>query len=157
MTILCIEDEPALLEDLAEALTDAGYHVLQARNGEEGLEMIKDHRPDLVISDISMPRMDGYGLLKEVRQNNRQLAQMPFIFLSALSARDERIKGLDCGADEYLTKPVDFDVLVSKVHSIHRMRERMRKDFEADTARLLERQQANQEDPPDEDESIDLV
>ena len=156
-TIVCIEDEPDLLEDLAEALTDAGYNVLQAKNGEEGLEMIKDHRPELVVSDISMPGMDGYDLLKEVRENNRQLAQMPFIFLSALSARDERIKGLDSGADEYLTKPVDFDVLVSKVQSIFRMRERMRKDFEVDRARLLEHQQDVYGETPDEDEDIVLA
>ena len=137
--ILCIEDDRDLLEDLVEELTEARYDVLQAGDGQQGLWIIKRYQPELVISDISMPGMNGYELLREVRERNLQLAQTPFIFLSALAARDERIKGLNCGADDYLTKPVDYDVLVSKVGSILRMRQRMRKQFEEDTARLVER------------------
>ena len=140
-TILCIEDDIHLLDDLSEELSEAGYRVEQARNGQDGLDKIQSCHPDLVISDISMPGMDGYDVLKAVRGDGKQYAQMPFIFLSALAARDERLKGLDAGADEYLTKPVDFDVLISKVQSILRMNERIKRDYEEDAARLLERHQ----------------
>lgn len=152
--ILCIEDDPNLLKDLAEELQDAGFQVEQARSGQEGLEKIVANQPDLVISDISMPGMDGYAVLKEVRGSSRNFAQMPFIFLSAFAARDERIKGLDGGADEYLTKPVDFDMLISKVQSILRMNARIRKDYQEDAARLLQRQQdlyAGTGSKPDDD------
>lgn len=137
-TILCIEDEPDILESLVEELSDTGYLALAARDGREGLETIIRERPDLVICDISMPVMDGYELLKAVRANGSH-ARMPFVFLSALTDRDERIRGLHEGADEYLTKPVDFSILLSKVEAILRMRRRMQADRRDDTSRKVGR------------------
>ncbi len=114
-TILCIEDESVMREAIVEMLEDAGYTVLQACDGQDGLEQILTHKPNLVVCDITMPRMDGYQLLKEVREADEVFADMPFIFLSALSGKDSVLKGLMQGADDYISKPVDFDVLKTKI------------------------------------------
>ena len=96
-TILCIEDEAGLREDIVEELEDAGYTVEQASDGRTGLEMILKHKPDLVISDITMPNMDGHELLTEVREKHDQMAEMPFIFLSALADRAHIQEGSETG------------------------------------------------------------
>jgi DNA-binding response OmpR family regulator len=115
--ILCIEDEADLRSDIAEELEDAGYRVLQAGNGHEGLREILRSRPDLVVSDITMPGLDGYGLLKELREKHAEFAEMPFIFLSALADRKDEIQGVKLGADDYLTKPVDFEIMLTRVEA----------------------------------------
>ncbi len=116
-TILCIDDEPLFRANIAEEMQDQGFDVLEASDGREGLETILKHRPDLVICDIIMPRMDGLQLLKEVRQNYKLLADMPIIFLSALADHTHVVAGLRQGADSYLTKPVDYDVLGATVEA----------------------------------------
>ena len=105
-TILCVEDEPQIRADLAEELADAGYEVLEASNGAEGIRMIVERKPDLVISDISMPGMSGYELLTELRRDHPGLAEMPFLFLSAFNERETVIEGIRLGADDFLTKPI---------------------------------------------------
>jgi DNA-binding response OmpR family regulator len=125
-TILCIDDEALLREDIVEELEDEGYRVLQASDGHEGLKQILQHRPDLVICDITMPRKNGYELLKEVRGEHGISAEMPFIFLSALADKEHIVAGLKMGADNYMTKPVDFDVLRVKVKACLRQVERIR-------------------------------
>jgi len=105
-TILCIEDVCELRCDIVEELEEAGYNVLQAGDGEEGLRMILEHKPDLVLCDITMPRMDGLQLLKEIRNNYPLLAEMPIILLSALADRERVLDGLQQGADAYLTKQI---------------------------------------------------
>lgn len=125
-TILCIDDEVLLREDIVEELEDEGYHVLQASDGNEGLKQILQHRPDLVICDITMPRKNGYELLKEVRMEHGISAEMPFIFLSALADKEHVVAGLKMGADNYMTKPVDFDVLRVKIKASLRQVERIR-------------------------------
>jgi DNA-binding response OmpR family regulator len=77
--------------------------------------MIVNNRPDLIVSDISMPGMNGYVLLKTLRQKHPEFAETPFIFLSALADRDHLIDGLELGADNYLTKPIDYDLLIARV------------------------------------------
>lgn len=124
-TILCIDDEALLREDIVEELEDEGYNVLQAGDGNEGLKQILQHRPDLVICDITMPRKNGYELLKEVRGEHGISMEMPFIFLSALADKDHIVAGLKMGADNYMTKPVDFDVLRVKVKACLRQVERI--------------------------------
>ncbi len=116
-TILCIEDVIELRQDIAEELEGAGYEVLQAGDGEQGLEMIIDHRPDLVLCDITMPRKDGLQLLKEVRGNFPLLADMPIILLSALSDQRRILSGLKQGADAYFTKPINFEYLLARIHA----------------------------------------
>ena len=125
-TILCIDDETLLREDIVEELEDEGYKVLQASDGHEGLKLILSHRPDLVICDITMPRKNGYELLKEVRGEHGISAEMPFIFLSALADKEHVVAGLRLGADNYMTKPVDFDVLRVKVKACLRQVDRIR-------------------------------
>jgi DNA-binding response OmpR family regulator len=136
--LLCIEDDAELLEIITEELSDAGHTVLQATDGCAGLEMILKHNPDLVISDISMPGMNGYVLLKTLRNNHPDFAEMPFIFLSALADRDHVIDGLDLGADDYLTKPIDYEMLAVRVDSRLRQSDRMRKKKEADISKLVQ-------------------
>ncbi len=125
-TILCIDDETLLREDIVEELEDEGYKVLQASDGHEGLKQILSHRPDLVICDITMPRKNGYELLKEVRGEHGISVKMPFIFLSALADKEHVVAGLKLGADNYMTKPVDFDVLRVKVKACLRQVDRIR-------------------------------
>ena len=116
-TILCIEDEADIRENLAEELADEGYQAYVACDGRQGLEMIIEHEPDLVLCDISMPRMNGFQLLEEIRRIYPKFAELPFIFLTALADRSQVQAGLDCGADGYLIKPLDFEMLLMTVQS----------------------------------------
>ncbi|MDO1581219.1 response regulator [Rhizobium oryzicola] len=118
ITVLCVEDERDVRELIVEELQDAGLNVIEAENGKEGLDMILSRRPDIVISDITMPEMDGIAMLGELQINHPQLANMPFVFLTALSDKEKVIEGLSAGAESYLTKPVDFDVLMAKINGL---------------------------------------
>ncbi len=118
ITLLCIDDEPELRMLLVEELEDAGYRVLEAENGEEGLSMILSERPDLVLSDVSMPGMNGFELLATLRREHPAIsARLPFVFLTALGDRDSQIRGRKLGADDYLVKPVDFDLMLATIES----------------------------------------
>ncbi|WP_085899080.1 response regulator [Kiloniella majae] len=135
-TILCVEDEDALREDLVEELEDEGYDVLSARNGEEGLKIISENKNlDLVLSDISMPIMNGFELLKQVRENEATFADIPFVFLSALSDRDQILEGKKLGVDDYVIKPVDFDLLfatlATRVRQISKIKQKQEKEMVA--------------------------
>ncbi len=116
--ILCIDDEVDLREDIVEEIELAGYVVLQAADGCEGLDMILKHEPDLVVCDITMPRLDGLSLLKEVRGNHPKYANIPFLFLSALDNQSDVIDSVSGGSDHYLTKPIDFELLISKINGL---------------------------------------
>lgn len=113
-TILCIEDEEDLRSDLAEELEAADYKVLQAANGSEALAILENHRPDLVLCDITMPGLGGYDVLKAMRKQGN-LADVPFIFLTALSGRNDVLTGKQAGADDYLVKPIDYEILLATV------------------------------------------
>ncbi len=128
--ILCIEDEARLRKNIAEELEDAGYDVRQAGDGQEGLEMILKHKPDLVLCDITMPRKNGYELLKEVREKYLLFAEMPFIFLSALADKERVLAGLTTGADAYLTKPINYEILLSTVQASLRQMARIKQKQE---------------------------
>ncbi|QDG78472.1 response regulator transcription factor [Labrenzia sp. PHM005] len=114
-TILCVEDESLLLEDLRDELIEEGYRVLTAGDGKAALEVLSTDRPDLILCDMMMPRMDGPSLLKEIRDNHKKLDNVPFIFLTAKATRDDIIMGKRLGVDDYLTKPVDYDLLLATV------------------------------------------
>lgn len=115
--IVCVEDEQDIREDIAEILEDAGHEVTQAENGRHGLETIIDILPDLVLSDITMPDMDGHQLLVELRESHPELGDIPFVFLTALADRKDQIAGRQLGADDYLTKPIDFEMMMVVVES----------------------------------------
>ena len=123
--ILCIEDEVAIREDVVEALQDAGHQTLEAEDGREGLEVLLTSRPDLVLCDITMPEMNGYDLITEIHEKHPDLADVPFIFLSALADRRDVIVGKQLGADDYITKPIDYELLLVTVESRLKHIERM--------------------------------
>ncbi|WP_087000545.1 response regulator [Rhizobium sullae] len=115
ITILCVEDEADIRKLIVEELNEAGFATLEAANGQEALETILSKWPDIVITDISMPIMDGHQLLAEIQVNHPQFSNIPFILLTALTDRENMLTGLRAGAADYLTKPIDFDILLAKV------------------------------------------
>ena len=114
--IIVIEDDPDLRQLLVEELEDAGHDLIEAGDGAEGLARIKAESPDVIISDIGMPRMDGYQLRQRL-QTCRRFSDTPFFFVSALAFQQAIDKGLSIGAHEFLAKPVDFDVLLSRIEA----------------------------------------
>jgi DNA-binding response OmpR family regulator len=112
-TILCIEDDRETAALIAEELVDRGYEVGIAHDGHQGLAAILKSPPDLVLSDISMPVMSGFELLDRLTALAPRFSKMPFVFLTALTDRDSELKGRQLGADDYVTKPIDFDVLAT--------------------------------------------
>ena len=114
--VLCAEDEQDIRENMAEILRDEGFEVFEAENGKKGFEVFLKENPDIVISDIMMPEVDGYGLLNLIRESkNTRNNSVPFIFLSALGQKDNVIKGVELSANDYLVKPVDFDLMIAKI------------------------------------------
>ena len=113
-TILCVEDEDDLRGDIAEELEAANYRVLQAANGSEALSLLEKHRPDLVLCDITMPGLGGYDVLKALREQGT-MADVPFIFLTALAERNDVLSGKQAGADDYLVKPIDYEILLATI------------------------------------------
>lgn len=114
--ILVIEDEPTILENIVETLDLEGFEVRGAGNGQAGIQIAREYLPELIICDIMMPEINGYGVLMELR-NNHQTAQVPFIFLTAKAERDDMRKGMELGADDYLTKPFSNAELLSAVNA----------------------------------------
>jgi len=115
-TILIIEDDIVLRETTAEILELENYKVVTASNGKRGAEQAKIMLPDLILCDIMMPEMDGYDLLK-ILSEDEQTKRIPFIFMSAKTEIKDVRKGMDLGADDYLTKPVSEELLLSAIAS----------------------------------------
>jgi DNA-binding NarL/FixJ family response regulator len=111
--ILCIEDDRETAALIEEDLLERGYEVILASDGREGFAAILKHMPDLVLSDISMPVMSGFEVLERLTALAPRFRNMPFVFLTALSDRENELKGRHLGADDYVTKPIDFDVLAT--------------------------------------------
>jgi DNA-binding response OmpR family regulator len=109
--ILCVEDDRETAALIAEELVGRGYDVQVAHDGREGFAAILKEAPDLVLSDISMPVMSGLELLERLTSLAPRFSDMPFVFLTALSGRENELKGRQLGCDDYVTKPIDFDVL----------------------------------------------
>ncbi|MEG3659214.1 response regulator [Arenibacter palladensis] len=115
-TILLIEDDRALRENTEELLELSGYSMVTAPNGKIGIQMAKEKLPDIIVCDIMMPEVDGYGVLKELSSNDKT-KHIPFIFLSAKTEHKEIRKGMDLGADDYLTKPFEEEDLINAIES----------------------------------------
>jgi len=113
--ILCIEDDRDTASLICEELVDRGFEVRVAYNGREGLAAILKDPPDLVLSDVGMPGMSGFELLRTLTSMEPRFESMPFVFLTALSDHDNELKGWQLGADDYLAKPVDYDVLAALI------------------------------------------
>lgn len=112
--ILVVDDEPVIRDSIAEILHLHGYQVLTASNGIEGLEAIRQEIPDLIISDIMMPEMNGYQFYQRVRSNSEWL-WIPFIFLSAKREGEDIRFGKELGVEDYLKKPIDAEDLLAAV------------------------------------------
>lgn len=114
--ILLIEDNPDIRENTSEILSLAGYDVSTAANGKIGVDMAQRNRPDLIICDIMMPELDGYGVL-HILNKNTDTSSIPFIFLTAKTEKTDIRKGMTLGADDYLTKPFDDTDLLNAVET----------------------------------------
>lgn len=115
-TILLIEDNTEIRENTAEILELASYKVYTAENGKVGVEQANAHKPDLIICDIMMPVLDGYGVI-HMLQKNPETQNIPFIFLTAKAERTEMRKGMELGADDYLTKPFNGTELLNAIET----------------------------------------
>lgn len=134
--ILIIDDEEPVRSTIRSMLEFGGHDVREAPGGQDGLDAIKKQRPDLVLCDITMPGMGGFQTLKVLRENNPQYDDLPFVFLSALAGNSDVIAGLDCGADDYLTKPVDHKLLLVKVKAFLRQSARFQEKKKREHVKL---------------------
>jgi adenylate cyclase len=119
--ILVVDDQRANVEMLAGVLEGRGYSVAMALDGEQALAQVRELRPDLVVSDILMPGMDGYEVCRRLR-GTPETALLPVILVTSLDAQNERIRGLEAGADDFLSKPVNWEELFARVRSLLRVK-----------------------------------
>jgi DNA-binding NarL/FixJ family response regulator len=136
--ILCIEDDRETSALIAEDLRERGFEVLCAFGGEEGFAAILRSHPDLVLCDVSMPGITGFEVLSRLSQLSPRIALTPFVFLTALADRDSQLQGRQLGADDYITKPIDFDLLAAIVQN--RLGQSARSSAASDRVELTERE-----------------
>jgi two-component system, OmpR family, KDP operon response regulator KdpE len=116
MTILIVDDEARLRDVVRMNLEMEHYHVLEAMNGPEALQQLRDYLPDLVVLDVQMPEMDGFETLRHIRE----VSTVPVIMLTVLQTEQDKIRGLDLGADDYLAKPFSPRELLSRIRALLR-------------------------------------
>ena len=116
ITILTADDDPQLLRLVARNLEFEDYDVLTASNGKQALELIEAHAPDAILLDVMMPQMDGF----QVCQRVREFSTVPIILVTARGQDQDKVRGLDLGADDYLTKPFSVDELLARVRAVLR-------------------------------------
>ncbi len=114
--LMLVDDDPNLILLVKDYLEFRGYQVMTAENGREALELLEEQIPDLIICDVMMPEMDGYTLVQHIRENSAT-EWVPVLFLSAKGQSQDRVKGLNTGADVYIVKPFEPEELVAQVES----------------------------------------
>jgi DNA-binding response OmpR family regulator len=134
-TILLIEDEPSMVLGLSDALTFEGYRPVAAETGKRGVELAQQEKPDLVILDLMLPDTNGFEVCAQLRTLSRTL---PILILSARSQESDKIRGLDAGADDYVTKPFSIGELVARVRAMFRRIEREARGVTSDKLRIGE-------------------
>jgi DNA-binding response OmpR family regulator len=117
ITILAIEDDPAILRGLSDNLRFEGYAVLTATDGETGYQLLRERKPDLIVLDLMLPRMSGYELCRKLRGEG---VTTPILMLTARSEEPDRVLGLDLGADDYVTKPFSVRELMARIRALLR-------------------------------------
>lgn len=120
--ILVVEDDGALRYDMSQRVTEWGHVVRVASNGRQGFEAIEEWQPDMVLSDINMPDKTGFDLMRHVKAQGAEFADMAFLFISSRSTQKMIVEGFEIGADDYLTKPVDYNLLKAKLDAHLRKR-----------------------------------
>ncbi len=135
--ILVIEDQQPIRNNIAIILNRSGFQAVEAENGTVGVQLAAAYLPDLIICDVMMPSLDGYGVLEQVRQNP-ETANIPFIFLTAKSDRSDMRQGMNLGADDYLTKPFTKDELVEAVSSRLKKQENLTQPYIEEMKRAAE-------------------
>ena len=126
--VLLVEDNDDFRFYLKDNLSDK-YQIVEAHNGKEGIDQAFAHIPDLIVSDIMMPEVDGFELCQKIKEDNRT-SHIPIILLTARMAEDKKLEAYTTGADDYITKPFSFEILESRMHNLIRQRERMRQTFQ---------------------------
>jgi DNA-binding response OmpR family regulator len=126
-TVLVVEDDLAIVKGLETNLRFEGFEVLTAADGDRGLELAVDKAPDLVLLDVMMPEMNGFELLRELR---RREIEIPVIMLTAKGEEMDKVRGLELGADDYVTKPFALQELLARVHAVLRRKRRFDKQLE---------------------------
>lgn len=134
--ILLLEDDPSLRQILVKVFEESGYHTLSVKNGEMAVRELKRFFPDLIVSDVLMPKMNGIEFLKYIRLHN-DYQDIPFIILSAKATVQDRIEGLEHGADDYITKPFDIQELLLRIRNTIQLRQRSQKSIPALTDKDL--------------------
>ena len=130
--ILVIEDEPEMRRNITTLLRYHDYEPIAAENGRAGVEAARRERPDLILCDVMMPELDGYGVLQTL-QADALLRQVPFIFLTAKGEKDDLRNGMNFGADDYLTKPVANDELIRAIQArLRRYDQQVNREFKPD-------------------------
>ena len=122
--ILLVDDERTIRDSLSRLLRKAGFTVLIAANGAAGVDAFRERRPDLVLLDVMMPGMDGYAVCEAMRSADRET---PIVFLSALDAEDDQIRGLDAGADDYVSKTASPALLEARIRKALQRADRCRR------------------------------
>ena len=145
-TVLLVDDDPTAREALVAILEGEGYELQQAKDGIQALRMLKQLQPDLILLDVMMPAMDGFEVCRRIRATP-SLAEVPIILLTALDDRDSRLRGIESGADDFLSKPPDRRELVARVRTITRLnRYRTLMEQRENIRRMAERVVAAQEE-----------
>lgn len=130
--ILIIEDEPEMRRNLATVLRLEKYQPVTAENGRQGVELARAENPDLILCDVMMPGLDGFGVLQALREDAK-LALIPFVFLTAKGEKDDLRSGMNLGADDYLTKPVAKPELLNAIDArLRRAEQQARREFKPD-------------------------
>ena len=130
--ILVIEDEPEMRRNITALLRYHDYEPLAAENGRVGVETARRDKPDLILCDVMMPELDGYGVLQAL-QTDASLARIPFVFLTAKGEKDDLRSGMNLGADDYLTKPVANADLVRAIEArLRRSEQQVNREFKPD-------------------------
>ena len=127
ISILIVEDNVELRNFLSDVLSES-YRIIAATNGQEGLDQAREYIPDLIISDIMMPVMDGLDMVKSIKEN-REICHIPIILLSAKSSLDDRISGLEQGIDDYITKPFSATYLKTRIKSLLHQRKELQEIY----------------------------
>jgi len=126
-TILVIEDDASISKGLQQNLSFEGYSVFVAPDGERGLELAVDKAPDLIVLDVMMPKMNGFEVLRELR---RREIDTPVIMLTAKGEEMDKVRGLDLGADDYVTKPFGLQELLARIQAVLRRKRKFDKEIE---------------------------